>query len=80
VNPQAFTEAGVFSQTIDNLAGAVEAVAPAPGVSEVMLPGGPEVRSRAERKAQGIPIAADTWDALAQTATRLGVSVPAPGQ
>ena len=60
------------------MTGAVTAVAPAPGVSEVMLPGGPEVSSRAERQAQGIPIPEDTWAALVETATRLGVEVPEP--
>jgi uncharacterized oxidoreductase len=40
-----------------------------------MLPGGPEARSRAERSRDGVPIPSDTWDALAATATRLGVRV-----
>ena len=43
-----------------------------------MLPGGPEVRSRAERQAQGVPIPEDTWTALVETASRLGVDVPQP--
>jgi LDH2 family malate/lactate/ureidoglycolate dehydrogenase len=78
INPRAFTEAAVYGQTIDNLTGAVKAVPPAPGVDEVMLPGGPEAKSRAERRAQGVPIPEDTWKALVETATRLQVLVPQP--
>ncbi|HEX2517446.1 MAG TPA: Ldh family oxidoreductase, partial [Chloroflexota bacterium] len=78
VDPRAFSDGEVYGQTIDAMTGAVTAVAPAPGVSDVMLPGGPEVRSRAERRAQGVPIPEDTWTALVETAARLGVDVPQP--
>ncbi|HEX2184189.1 MAG TPA: Ldh family oxidoreductase, partial [Chloroflexota bacterium] len=75
VNPRAFAEPDDYGATIDNLAEAVRAVPPAPGFSEVMLPGGPEAKSRAERLQQGIPIPTQTWDALVETATRLQVPV-----
>jgi hydroxycarboxylate dehydrogenase B len=78
VDPRAFSDGEVYGQTIDTMTGAVTAVPPAPGVSDVMLPGGPEVRSRAGRQAQGIPIPEDTWAALVETATRLGVEAPRP--
>jgi LDH2 family malate/lactate/ureidoglycolate dehydrogenase len=77
LNPQAFTDPEVYGPTIDSMTEAVKAVAPAAGVSRVMLPGGPEASSRAEREAEGIPIPEDTWEALTETATRLGVVVPA---
>ncbi len=76
INPRAFTEPEVYGATIDNLTGAVKAVAPAPGFSEVQLPGGPEAKSRAERQRSGVPIPGDTWDALVETAQRLQVPVP----
>ncbi|MDQ3702816.1 MAG: Ldh family oxidoreductase [Chloroflexota bacterium] len=79
INPRAFGESDVYGATIDNLAGAVKAVSPAPGFSEVMLPGGPEGKSRAERQKAGVPVPGDTWDALAATARRLQVPVPAVG-
>jgi LDH2 family malate/lactate/ureidoglycolate dehydrogenase len=78
VDPRAFSDGEVYGQTIDAMTGSVTAVAPAPGVSDVMLPGGPEVRSRAERQAQGVPIPEDTWTALVETASRLRVDVPQP--
>jgi LDH2 family malate/lactate/ureidoglycolate dehydrogenase len=76
VNPQAFTDGAVYGQTVDALTGAVKAVPPAPGFSEVMLPGGPEAKSRAEREAQGVPVPADTWAALTEVAGRLNVPLP----
>jgi LDH2 family malate/lactate/ureidoglycolate dehydrogenase len=76
VNPRAFTAADVYGQTVDALTGAVKAVPPAPGFSEVLLPGGPEARSRAERGAQGVPVPADTWAALTAVAEKLGVPLP----
>ena len=69
---------GLSGRPSTPLTGAVTAVAPAPGVSDVMLPGGPEVRSRAERQAQGVPIPEDTWTALVETASPPGVDVPQP--
>lgn len=76
INPQAFTDGAVYGQTVDALTGAVKAVPPAPGFSEVMLPGGPEAKSRAEREAQGVPVPADTWAALTEVAGRLNVPLP----
>lgn len=76
INPRAFTDGAVYGQTVDALTGAVKDVPPAPGFSEVMLPGGPEARSRAEREAQGVPVAADTWAALTEVAGKLNVPVP----
>lgn len=43
---------------------------------EVLVPGEPEARTRAVRLAQGIPLQADTWDSIVQTAATLGVMPP----
>ena len=48
----------------------------APGFSKVLLPGGPEAQARAERTESGVPIPADTWDAIGAAAQELGVEVP----
>lgn len=53
----------------------VKTVPPAPGFDEVLVPGEPEARSRHERSSGGIPIPEDTWAALADTATALGVDL-----
>jgi uncharacterized oxidoreductase len=39
----------------------------------MLIPGDPERRTRAERTADGIPLAPGTWDAIRATAERLGV-------
>lgn len=76
VDPKAFGGTEVFTSTVDNLTEAVRAVPPAPGFSEVMLPGGPEAKSRAERRENGVPIAPDTWDLLVAAAQKANVAVP----
>ena len=40
---------------------------------EVLVPGEPETRNRAERRANGIPISDDTWAAIVATAREVGV-------
>lgn len=47
----------------------------APG-GEVLVPGEPEARTRAERLARGVPLQKQTWDAIRATAAGLGVAVP----
>ena len=59
--------AGVFRQ--------VRAVPPAEGFDQVLIPGEPERRSAERRRAEGIPVAEDTWQAITATAADLGVSV-----
>jgi hydroxycarboxylate dehydrogenase B len=48
----------------------------AEGVGEVLAPGEPEARNRAEREAKGVPVVLGTWDNLCTIATRLGVQIP----
>ena len=76
INPRAFADEDAYTGTIDNLASAVEAVPAAPGFSTVLLPGGPEANSRAERRQSGVPVAPDTWDAISTAAQELGVALP----
>ena len=52
----------------------VRAVPPAPGFDEVIVPGDPEARNRAERTRNGIPITDEIWASLVVTAESLGVS------
>ena len=47
---------------------------PAQADGEVLVPGEPEQRNRAERLARGIPLPDDTWTALLATARELGVN------
>jgi uncharacterized oxidoreductase len=46
---------------------------PAAGSSEVLVPGEPEARIRAERTANGVPLTDETWAAIVATARHVGV-------
>ena len=76
IDPRAFTDEDSYTGTIDNMAAAVKTVPTAQGFDEVMLPGGPEAKSRAERNKNGVPVPTDTWDAIAGAAQELGVEMP----
>ena len=53
----------------------IKSVPPAPGFKEVLLPGEPEHRTRQQRLDAGIAIPADTWRAVSDVATTLGVDM-----
>ena len=53
----------------------MRAVKPAPGFSEVLVPGDLEHRSRKMRRSDGIPVSEDTWDELTSLAISLGVDI-----
>ena len=46
------------------------------GVSEILLPGDPEKKTAATRKAQGVPLDNGNWGQLLKFAERLGVPAP----
>ena len=46
------------------------------GVDEVLVPGEPERRMRAERTAHGVPLPRDTFDAILTTAREVGAVIP----
>lgn len=53
----------------------VKAVPPADGVAEVLLPGEPEARMAAERRASGIPLPDEVWAQIVTTAAQVGVTL-----
>jgi uncharacterized oxidoreductase len=54
----------------------VKASRPATPGGEVLVPGEAEARTRAQRLRDGIPLQAETWAAICDTASKLGVSAP----
>lgn len=62
-----------FLREVQALSEAVRTCPRAPGVSEILLPGDPERRERARRRANGIPLDDGTWKQLTELAQRLGV-------
>jgi uncharacterized oxidoreductase len=43
---------------------------------EILIPGEPEARNRAERSRNGIPLPDDIWATLVEVAAQLGVTPP----
>jgi ureidoglycolate dehydrogenase (NAD+) len=68
-----------FATVLGGLLGELRAIAPAPGFDEVLVPGDPEDRARAERERSGVPIEPALWGTLCGLSDELGVAVPAPG-
>jgi len=73
IDPDAFGERQAFEEEIDRFTAWVKASPPAPGVDEVMVPGDPERKARADRLANGIPIDPRTWEDLLATAELVGL-------
>jgi uncharacterized oxidoreductase len=59
----------------DALFGRIKEVPPAPGFSEVLIPGEPEVRSAERAGQEGIPVAEDTWAAIVEAGKSVGAAV-----
>jgi uncharacterized oxidoreductase len=53
----------------------VKSAKPIDPAGEVLVPGEPERRMRAERNANGVPLADDTWASLMAVARTLGIDV-----
>ena len=75
--PSAFGDGGFFARDIERLVGWVKGSPPVMPGGEVLLPGEPEVRTRAERERAGIPLDQETRRQIAGAARRFGVAIPA---
>ncbi len=65
-----------FAAVLGGLLGELRAIPPAPGFDEVLVPGDPEDRARAERERDGVPIEPALWRTLNELSRELGVAVP----
>jgi LDH2 family malate/lactate/ureidoglycolate dehydrogenase len=65
-----------FTARTERLVGMMKSTPAAPGYDEVLVAGEPEWRIEAERRKNGIPIAAGNWDALVKAGERVGVPNP----
>ena len=77
LRPDLFRDAGAYRTAAGELAAALRAVRPAPGFAEVLAPGDPERRTRAARTRDGIPLSAEHWRSLQETAAAVGAAPPA---
>ena len=51
----------------------VKSSKPAAAGEEILVPGEPESRTRAQRLAEGVPLPDDTWAAIVETARSVGL-------
>ena len=77
VAADAFRDRAAYEQGVAAVLERITSVPPAHGFDEVLLPGAPEARARAEREEHGIPVADTTWDAVTEAARGLGVDLDA---
>ena len=73
-----FGDVAEFRRRIDELAAALKSLPRSEGVEAIYLPGEIERGIAAERRRDGIPLPARTWNALLETALELGIEPPAP--
>jgi uncharacterized oxidoreductase len=77
IDPGLFRDPRAFASGVDATLQRVKAVPPAPGFEEVLVPGEPETRSRAQRQRDGIYVEDATVAAIRKTAAELGVDTAA---
>ncbi|HET6520902.1 MAG TPA: malate/lactate/ureidoglycolate dehydrogenase [Geminicoccaceae bacterium] len=77
IDPGALGERGAIAAEVEALKRWVKDSPPAPGFDEVLVPGEPEQRNRAERSANGIPVDDGTWGGIVGVGESIGVDAGA---
>lgn len=70
-----FTDRAAYDAEVESLVRHVRSSRPAPGFSEILLPGEPEFRTRRRREAEGIDVDDTTWSQIGEEGRLLGVDV-----
>jgi LDH2 family malate/lactate/ureidoglycolate dehydrogenase len=70
-----FTDEERFYTNVDGLFGRLEAVRPAPGFAQVMIPGAPENAQREKRRRTGITVEGAIWERIVSAAAERQVSL-----
>jgi len=73
----AFCDPAEFRKRVDEMLLELKKVPTAPGFEEILVPGEPEERRKAQRLKEGIPIRAEDVDLLSKLGAELGVPFPA---
>ena len=74
VDPRRIDPDNFFDGEISRYVAYFKDTRPVAGTDEVLIPGEPEARKRAERSQNGVPLPDDTWAAIVSTAREVGVS------
>lgn len=73
VDPTKLDPSGFYPEDVQRYVDYVKDTKPDTPGGEVLVPGEPEERMRAERRANGIPLPDDTWGAIVEAARKIGV-------
>jgi uncharacterized oxidoreductase len=73
VDPQVVDPEAMFSDDVARYIAYFKSAKPAQPGGEVLIPGEPEQRTRAQRLKEGIPLPDDTWASILATAREVGV-------
>jgi uncharacterized oxidoreductase len=74
VDPVKVDPAGFFPADVAKYTAKIKATKPIETGGEVLVPGEPETRMRAERGRDGVPLPDDTWGAIVAAAKAVGIS------
>jgi uncharacterized oxidoreductase len=73
IDPAQVDPEGMFSDDVLRFIDFVKQAKPAPPATETMVPGEPELRSRAQRLREGVPLPEETWRSLLEAAKLAGL-------
>jgi uncharacterized oxidoreductase len=73
VDPKVVDPEAMFSEDVTRYIAFFKSAKPAAQGGEVLIPGEPERRTRAQRLAEGVPLPNDTWASILATAREVGV-------
>jgi uncharacterized oxidoreductase len=79
ISPEHFGTEAEFLRTAEGYVAWVKSCRPVEPGGEVLAPGEPEARLRAERLRDGVPLQPDTWNSIVRCAQGLGVPAPDTG-
>jgi hydroxycarboxylate dehydrogenase B len=77
IDPTIFRPFAEFAASADKFVNKLKAVPPAPGFKEVLVPGDPEHRTKAQRSAEGVMLPESSWETLQKQAVKYGVDLAA---
>lgn len=73
IDPEVLDPEGFFPKDVDRYLAFFKTAKPIEPGGEVLCPGEPELRTRKQRLAEGIPISDETWGRITQAARDIGV-------
>jgi LDH2 family malate/lactate/ureidoglycolate dehydrogenase len=77
LNIDSFISISEFKARVNKLVHELKSCPPAPGYSEVLIPGEIEYRTEQKRLADGIPLDDETWQVLKRLCGKLGININA---